>query len=771
MSKQQHRVTIALVGNPNCGKTTLFNALTGSDQRVGNWPGVTVEKKEGNFQLDKLAGAVIDLPGIYTLIPDSEDEVAARTFLATERYDLVVNIVDAANLERNLYLTMQLKELEIPMLLVVNKMDIAAKNGIIVDTNGLSKNLGIPITAISANKWKDIELFSHDLGEVLNKGVQRETREMIQYPEAVMNYLEESTLPEYLLIQNAQIGRRSLLLGFLEGDTVILDKIRTQYPKIFDELTVETEKVKEQLADDPDIIFAEARYEKIQQMQEYISHRKVVKRKVNIDDIVLHKFWGIPIFFGVMYLVFLVTMTIGGAFIDFFDIFFGAVFVQAPELFLQAIHAPDWVTAFLAGGIGGGIQTISTFIPVIFFMFLMLGILEDSGYMTRAAFVMDKFMRFVGLPGKAFVPMLVGFGCTVPAILATRTLENKRDRFLTIFMIPFMSCSARLPVYALFAAAFFSKYAGLVVFSLYIAGILLAMLTGVIMKKTLFKGSFSPFIMELPEYNLPDIRKVIKNTMGRLRIFVFRAGKVILIAVVILTVLNSWGVDGSFGNEDSEKSVLSVIGKTLTPIFIPMGITRENWPATVGLFTGIFAKEAIIGTLNSLYTEPGAAESNLVNEEGGVILSEVGRAFQVLGQNFVGLVTGVLDPLGLQVVSGSEAEVAEAVAAESETFTALKTRFTPASAYAYLLFVLIYFPCVAALGAAFREIGKLYGTLLVVYLTLLAWVVSVLFFQIAAGHSLFWIAAAAFGFLFIYLSLIAMGKRGSNGKIHAAEFF
>ncbi|MCK5157207.1 MAG: ferrous iron transporter B, partial [Spirochaetales bacterium] len=334
---------------------------------------------------------------------------------------------------------------------------------------------------------------------------------------------------------------------------------------------------------------------------------------------------------------------------------------------------------------------------------------------------------------------------------------------------------ARLPVYALFAAAFFSRHAGLIVFSVYIAGILLAVLTGLIMKNTLFKGSFSPFIMELPEYNVPNIGKVLKNAAGRLRIFVFRAGKVIMIVVVILTVLNSWGTDGTFGNDDSEKSVLSVIGKTITPIFIPMGITEENWPATVGLFTGIFAKEAIIGTLNSLYTDSHDAgleqANNRLKDGQSIILREAGRAFQVLGQNFLGLIKGVLDPLGLQIVSGSEASVSEAIDAQSETFAALRSRFTPASAYAYMLFVLVYFPCVAVLGVTLREIGKLYGTLLVVYLTLLAWIVSVLFYQIASGHSLGWIAVAGIICIVIYVSLAALGRRKGHNKLDAAAFF
>ncbi|MCK5157485.1 MAG: ferrous iron transporter B, partial [Spirochaetales bacterium] len=298
MSKHQNAVTVALAGNPNCGKTTLFNALTGSDQKVGNWPGVTVEKIEGSLKLGDLTGSVIDLPGIYTLIPDSEDEMAARTFLAAEKYDLVINIVDAANLERNLYLTMQLKELEIPIMLVLNKIDIAEKNGIKIDVNGLSRKLGIPIIAISANNLKDIERFSQILEEILEKGVKSEKRELVQYPEAIKNYLDASRLPEFVLLQNARIGRRSVLLGFLESDPVIMEKTRIHYPEISEELIAAADEVKNQLTDDPDIVLAESRYEGIQKLQKFITHKEVRKRKINLDDIVLHKFWGIPIFFG-----------------------------------------------------------------------------------------------------------------------------------------------------------------------------------------------------------------------------------------------------------------------------------------------------------------------------------------------------------------------------------------------------------------------------------------------------------------------------------------
>lgn len=768
-------VTIAIAGNPNCGKTTLFNGLTGGNQQVGNWPGVTVEKKEGPFSLEGKKGTIIDLPGIYSLIPDSEDERAARSFLSSEAYDLVVNVLDASNIERNVYLTTQLTEMSVPMVVVINKTDIARKNGLTINIERLSDELGLPVYSISANDPKDIARFKTELQRLISEGVEP-AKNIVQYPDSVKTFLETTGLPERVTLGCAQVNGKGVAVSLLERDEIILGLLEKEMPDFFARITDQVHKFRDTLPEDPDIMVAKARYAAIEKITSCITQEKVSgKRHVNPDNIILHKFWGVPIFFGIMLLVFLVTMSLGGAFIDFFDILFGAVFVGGSELLLNWLSAPAWLITFISGGVGGSIQTIATFIPIIFFMFLMLGILEESGYMARAAFVMDKFMRIIGLPGKAFVPLLVGFGCSVPAIMATRTLESRRDRFLTIFMIPFMSCGARLPVYALITAAFFSRFAGITVFSIYMAGIILAVITGLIMKKTMFKGSFSPFIIEIPAYTMPSPKKAMRYASMQLKFFVFRAGKIILFAVVILTLLGSIGVDGSFGNENSEKSVLSAIGKSITPVFTPMGIEKENWPATVGLFTGIFAKEAIIGTLNSLYSsdvEISVNETGAVDESSSfpTLVKEAFHAFVVLGQNLVHLGESIIDPLGFGMVSGDEQEVSEAVEAESETFAGLRRNFSPAAAYAYMLFVLIYFPCVAALGAAFREAGKFYGSLLALYLTVMAWIVSVLFYQIAEGHSPVWIGIAILAFGALFLSLAVLGRRNSDNKIQADAY-
>ncbi len=754
---------LVLVGNPNCGKTTIFNAITGSNQRVGNWPGVTVERKEGEFSFSHVEGTIIDLPGIYSLNPDSEDEMVSRKYLCSDDYDLMINVVDASNLERNLYLTTQLKEMNIPLVVILNKEDVAKKQGFTIDNEALSKALETPVLSVSAVDPHDLKELANRLDSLLLSEADHTCDSMIAYPEDIERFISDYDLPKQASTFENLLGKRSIVLSLLEHDPIVTMLMIEQGMEL-EVLEAHIKQIEESCGEDLDIILAESRYSAINRWQKDVIKKDDQRKRFNLDTILMHRIWGVPIFFGVMYLVFFITMTVGGAFIDFFDIFAGTIFVDGFGTLLNSIGSPQWLTAFLAGGIGGGIQTISTFIPMIFFMFLMLGIIEDSGYMGRAAFVMDRFMRVVGLPGKAFIPMLVGFGCTVPAILATRTLESKRDRFLAIFMTPFMSCGARLPVYALFAAAFFGTRSGLVVFSIYMVGILLAIGTGLLLKSTLFQGSFSPFIMELPGYNRPHLGKVVKYGWDRLKIFLLQAGKVIMIVVMVLTLLNSIGIDGSFGNEDSENSILSYIGKKITPIFTPMGIREENWPATVGLFTGIFAKESVVGTLNSLYL---AEEGNIVTEDFEFFPS-LWSAFTTLGENLAGIFTNVSDPLGFGIIDSDTAVVAASVEADPLIFQRLRENFTPVSAYAYLLFILIYMPCVAALGAIFREAGTFYGILQTVYLSLLAWIVSVLFYQIGEGHSLFWIAVAMGIAGMIVVSLKLIGRR--DQKIVASTF-
>jgi ferrous iron transport protein B len=767
--------TIAVVGNPNSGKTTLFNGLTGSTQRVGNWPGVTVEKKEGIIRVVDQEVTLVDLPGIYSLTAQSEDERVARDYILSGAPGLVVNILDAANLERNLYLTTQLLEMGVPVLAVVNMMDLAEANGDTLDLTQLAKGLGCPVVGISATHKPDLVRAK----EAISAAWRERARPQItpSYPAEVETLLAEWAPRLGEAARAIGATPRWTALKLLEQDPWVAERVTAVEGALSAaQISAGINQVSVKLGDAANVIVADARYRFVQQVTDRaLTRRKVGRESMSdrIDRVVMHRVLGIPIFLAVMYLIFWATMNIGGSFIDFFDILFGTVFVDGLGVLLTSVGTPEWLITVIAGGIGAGIQTLATFIPVIFMMFLLLSLLEDSGYMARAAFVMDRLMRWIGLPGKSFVPMLVGFGCSVPAIMATRTLENKRDRFLTIFMTPFMSCGARLPVYALFGAAFFGAGAGNMVFSLYLFGIVLAILTGLLLKKTLFQGEASHFVMELPPYHAPRFKNIMAYTWSRLKIFMFRT-KVIVVVVAILAFLNSVGIDGSFGNENSPNSVLAGIGKAITPIFEPMGVAKDNWPATVGVFTGIFAKEAVVGTLNSLYHQidqatavadgTDAAEAEEA-EEGFDFWGGIREAFVSIPEALGGVWDGLRDPLGLGLISSDQAAVAEKVGADQQVYSAMRRYFTqgPWQAYAYLLFILIYFPCVAALGAVVREMGKGYGWLLMGYLTVLAWIVATLFYQLTLGHQLVWIVIP------LLLAGLIMVLFNRMGKVNEAK--
>ncbi|SHH01571.1 ferrous iron transport protein B [Fibrobacter sp. UWH9] len=592
--------TIAIAGNPNCGKTALFNALTGSRQHVGNWPGVTVEKKEGFFDLGDRHIRVVDLPGTYALFANAEDERAAVDFLLTREANLIVNIVDATNIERNLFLTSQIVDMQQPMVIAVNMMDIAEARGLNIDLEALSKRFGVPVVPLSAVSEKSITNFISQMTHVISSAITIPTA--LTYGEKVEGVVKELEPVVSPVAKLLDAESRWVALMYLGNEKSYADKFAEA------KVTLNKADITAKLGEESEFVLADARYSLAHEIagEVLVGDRSKKTFSDKLDSILLNRWLALPIFLLIMYLVFWVAVTIGSAFIDFFDILFGAVFVDGLGYLLgDVIGAPAWITAILADGVGAGIQTVSTFIPVIFFMFLCLTFLEDSGYMARAAFVADRFMRFLGLPGRAFVPMMVGFGCGVPAIMGSRVLESKRERFLTIFLVPFMSCGARLPVYALFAAAFFGKQAGTIVFALYLVGILFAIVYGLFLKKSLFMGQSSNFVMELPNYHFPKIKALLIHSWLKLKDYVLRAGKVITIAVAILGFLNAFGyVDGKFtaGNADSENSLLSSVGKTITPVFEPFGVEEDNWPASVSLFTGLLAKEAVIGTMNSLYS-------------------------------------------------------------------------------------------------------------------------------------------------------------------------
>lgn len=761
------KVIIGLTGNPNCGKTTLFNNLTGAKQRVGNWPGVTVERKTGNYNHGNREIEVVDLPGIYSMSATSLDEQIARDYVISGKPDLIVNIIDASNLERNLYLTVQLIEMKVPVVVALNMMDIARERKIKIDMIKLAEFLDCPVVSTIANKNEGTD----ELKNTINKAAQEKkiSSASIEY----ITEIEKVITDLVPLVSESAAGNnvdvRWLAVKLLEEDKMAMDLAGDVAGSVLQKAKKEIEA---NLGDDSDIMVADSRYGFINGIyRDAVQIKSEVGRTVSdaIDTVLLNRVFGIPFFLMAMYITFMITINIGGCFIDFFDIFFGTICVDWFGKLLGMLHFPEWLITFLAGGIGGGIQTMSTFIPPIGFMFLCLSILEDSGYMARAAFVMDRFMRYVGLPGKSFVPMLVGFGCNVPAIMATRTLDNERDRTLTIMMNPFMSCGARLPVYALFAAAFFPYSGSILVFGLYLTGIALAIMTGFILKSTVLKGKTSHFIMELPPYHVPTVKGVIIHTYDRLKQFMFRAGKVLMPIFVILAFLNSMGTDGSFGHEDSETSVLSAAGRSITPIFIPMGLTEENWPATVGIFTGIFAKEAVVGTLDALYSTIDSVQNAGEEDEEFSFWGGIGEAFTSIPAALSELGGTVADPLGVGMdddLSDIEA-AAENQEISTSTFGAMVKRFDgKIGAIAYLLFVLIYYPCLAAVAAIYRETNLKWTIFAGTYLTLLAWTVATLFYQIGTfgrhpGASIMWIIILGAAF-----SAFLYGMKRAAGMTH-----
>jgi ferrous iron transport protein B len=704
---------ICIVGNPNCGKTTLFNALTNSNQIVGNWPGVTVEKKSGEYNYRDRHITVVDLPGIYSLQPSSaasEDEKVARDYIMLNEAELVVNIIDASNLERNLYLTTQVIEMQVPMIVVVNMLDVAARHQIKIDLKALEDKLGIPVIGIVAAKESGLEELNRCIDYQLDH--PKVPFDPIQFPKDI-----EEAIREIGVDLGAQGVDSPYWIAeqILEGDSAIVEHL----PGInLEHSNAVVRRINDEYKGDLDIAMADVRYQFVSRVARASMERTGELRKTmtdRLDLIVLNRWLGIPIFLFVMYLMFIFSINIGSAFIDFFDILFGGIFVQGFGELLTYMGCPDWLKTILADGVGGGIQTVSTFIPVIACLFLSLSFLEDSGYMARAAFVMDRFMRALGLPGKSFVPLIVGFGCGVPAIMSARTMEKRIDRIATVMMVPFMSCGARLPVYVLFAISFWPLGGQNLVFALYFIGIVVAILTGFILKKTALSGQTSAFVMEIPPYHMPTLKNLGIRTWDRLKSFILKAGQLIVVIVAILAFLNSLGTDGTFGNENTEKSVLSGIGRTIVPIFEPMGIQKDNWPAAVGVFTGVLAKEAVVGTLDSLYSGIG---SKVHEEEAGKTEDKSEEHFNLkdtfleavgsVKENFEGFADFFKDPLSVHV-EDNLTDVDEQAAehdVDVGTVKAMKMLFDgKLGAFSYLLMVLLYIPCCASIGAMWREVG------------------------------------------------------------------
>ncbi len=734
-------ISVAIAGNPNCGKTTLFNALTGSRQRVGNWPGVTVERLEGQYTHAGRAVTLVDLPGIYSFSAYSPDERVSREYILHDRPDVVVNVLDATNLERNLYLTTMLLDMQVPLVVVLNMIDLAKMRHLRIEVEHLARHLDCPVIPVTASKGLGIAELREAIQKVAESGHIPVAR--VVYDTEVESVIERLLPHVTEAAHEAHVDPRWLAIKLVEEDPIGTTITAGAYAGLVkDELA----HIRRHTGDPADIVVADGRYGFIHGLVRDVLHRDLeLRRTVTdlIDRVILNRLLGIPLFFIVMYAVFYITVNVGSPFIDFFDRLCGTVFVDGLRHVLERVQVPGVLVAFAADGIGQGIQTVSTFIPPIFLIFLCLSFLEDSGYMARAAFVMDRLLRVIGLPGKAFLPMLVGFGCNVPGILATRTLENERDRRLAMLMNPFMSCGARLPVYTMFAVIFFPQHGGQLIFGLYMTGIVLAVLTGLLLKRTLLPGEPGTFVMELPPYHMPTLNGILFHTWHPLKGFIVRAGTVILAVVILTSAISALDTlvhrdEGEGEATGTQAGLLARSGRFLTPVFAPMGVRQENWPATVGLIAGVFAKEAVAGTLDSLYRREVAVEDGEFSFKAGIV-----EAFHAVPQGFAALFGG-----------GDEQ------AEDQGTQGVIREAFGSAAAViAYLLFILLYCPCVAVIGAIYQESNMKWTVFSVAYLTVLAWVVATLFYQVAVFAQQPFVSSAWVAGCMAFLGTGALGLR------------
>ena len=640
---------VALAGNPNCGKTTLFNALTGSNQYVGNWPGVTVEKKEGTAHLGDRSITVVDLPGIYSLSPYSMEEIVARDFIIGEGPDAVIDIVDATNLERNLYLTVQLLELERPLVLALNFMDEVKARGDQIDVERLSKELGVPVVPITAKTGEGLDELLQVAHRQMHLGVTYEPDDLYDDFTHDIHHRMGELIHDYAYAANLPAHWASIKL--LEGDGIVAKALNlpADVQNKLDAIIAEYEA--SSALGDRETLVADSRYRYI----ERVVHASVVKGKGSegptltekIDRIVTGKYTALPLFLCAMLVMFVITFGPFGSWLQdgvsaLIDLFSGWL-----EGALTAAGAPDVLISLACDGIISGVGGVLSFLPQIALLFFFLSFLEDSGYMSRAAFIMDRLLRRFGLSGKAFIPMLMGFGCSVPAIMGARTMENEKDRRMTILLIPFMSCSAKLPVYGLLSAAFFGPWAGLVVFGLYVIGMAVGILSGIFFKHTLFAGEPAPFVLELPPYRFPSIENIATHVWQKVKGFLVKAGTLILAMSVVLWLLQSFDFSLHMV-DDAANSMLGTLGALIAPVFAPLGF--GFWQAAVALLTGFIAKEMVVSSLSMFY---------------GFSLTAAGTAV-----------------------------------------AAAMTGFTPLSAFSMLVFILLYVPCVAATSTMAKELGS-----------------------------------------------------------------
>lgn len=706
---------VALAGNPNAGKSTIFNALTGGRQHVGNWPGKTVDVTSGAVRWNGSQVTLVDLPGTYSLSAHSLEEVIARDFILEQRPDAAIVVADATNLERNLYLAVQVLELGVPVALALNMIDRAEAAGIVIDVDLLGRLLGVPVVpTVGTRRQGLLEL----VGLAVSKAAPHprivdygyELEQEIAALQGQVAALLHSDAPRYTTLK------------LLEGDRLAAQALGAapEAATLRQQVQEAAARVQAVYGDDVELLVADRRYGFVHSLAHQVVKRRGGQRRSltdRIDDVTAHRVLGLPIFFLLMALVFKLTADASAPFVDWIDATVNGVLVNWVTVGLAAVAAPPWLISLLVEGVMAGVGGVLMFLPVLLILYFCLALLEDSGYMARAAFVMDRLMHLLGLHGKSFIPLIVGFGCNVPGILATRTLENRRDRILTGLMVPLMSCAARLPVYVIFAAAFFPQRASAVIFGLYLLGIALAVLTGLLMRRTLFaKTSDSLFVLELPPYRLPAWRGLRTHMWRHSEEFVRKAATLILAAAVVVWALLNLPV----GVESTEDSLFGQAAGAVAPVFEPLGF--GDWQATGSLATGLVAKEVVVSSMAVIYLgdEP-AAPPEPVDLAADLRTIVVG-----FGQAVVDSVRIVLS-----MIPGVDLMADEPAQANTALSQALQANFTPASALAFLVFVLLYAPCVATLGALKSEFGTKWMVFSFFYLLALAWIAGFATYQVA----------------------------------------
>lgn len=721
VNNQKSSIVVAVAGNPNAGKSTLINAIAGSRLQVGNWPGVTVEKKTAFLDHAGQQIKLVDLPGTYSLSPYTQEEIISRDYLVHEKPDVIVNVVDATNLERNLYLTLQLMELEIPVVIALNIYDEAEAKGYRFDLEMLSSMLGTTVVPTTATRGEGVKaLMTAALAAAERPWESRPKPipygdDIERAADAVVNGLNRE-LPEAL----QQYPPRWFALKLIERDPTVLELLAM--PADSRIISRATEHLRTAHGEDTEALMADARYAQAAGLtREVLRKPDIRKREITekIDAVVLNRFFGIPIFLAAMWVMFKLTFDLSKPFADWLGAMISGPFNRLAEALLGALQAPAWTASLVTDGIIAGVGSVLVFVPVIFAMMFFISFLEGSGYMARAAFVMDRAMHTIGLHGKSFIPMLLGFGCNVPAIYATRTLENPKDKALTALLIPLASCGARLPVYVVFIGTFFAAHAGTVLWSLYVMGIVLAIAVGMVFKRTLFKGEAPMFIMELPPYRMPSMKSLMIHTWEKGKHFLIKAGTYILaVSILVWFMLNM-----PLGVEEKKDSWLGQVGQVVAPALKPLGF--GSWEAGSSLIAGLVAKEIVVGTMGEIY---GKKTEEAKKEEPLSIGEEFARIGTSLGEAFVAAGSNVISTFGIATMTAEEDE--DKAKERMPLREALQQQFTPLSAYAFIAFVLLYMPCAVVAVAMRHEFGtwKWYG-IAFAYQMALAWTVAFVIYQ------------------------------------------